>query len=137
MIETLITLYVLLNKYGYTQQTKIPSQGSVVVSERQRDIPQQAKASWYGKEVCRGRIYGSTCKTANGEIFNEEDLAVANRSLPFGTVVEFTYNGRNVTCRVNDRGPYVAGRNFDLSLGCFRELSNLSKGVINVEYKLR
>ncbi len=90
-------------------------------------------ASWYGKEACGKRIYGTNCKTANGEIFNENSLTIAHRTLPFDTSVKFTYNGNTVTCRVNDRGPFVKDRTFDLSKGCAQALGMTGVKVVKYE----
>ncbi len=80
-----------------------------------------AKASWY----MHGKV------TANGERFNPMGLTVAHRSLPFGTMVRFTNpeNGQSIVVRVNDRGPFIKGREFDLSLGSARILGIEKKGV--------
>jgi rare lipoprotein A (peptidoglycan hydrolase) len=63
---------------------------------------QQAVASWYddgGSTACGFHAY----------------LGVANKSLPCGAHVTFSYGGRTVTATVDDRGPYVGGREFDLN----------------------
>ncbi len=67
-------------------------------------------ASWYGTKF-QGRL------TADGEIYNMYALTAAHRTLPFGTLVKVTNlsNGRSVVVRINDRGPFVAGRIIDLS----------------------
>jgi len=65
-------------------------------------------ASWYGLGF-EGKI------TASGEIYNKYALTVAHKKLPFNTIIEINYNRRSVYARVNDRGPYVAGRELDLS----------------------
>jgi rare lipoprotein A len=56
-------------------------------------------------------------KTANGERANPHRLTAAHKSLPFGTMVKVTNNknGRTVTVRINDRGPFVRGRIIDLT----------------------
>ena len=56
-------------------------------------------------------------KTANGERVNPNALTAAHKSLPFGTRVTVTNkrNGRSVTVRINDRGPFVRGRVIDLT----------------------
>ena len=56
-------------------------------------------------------------KTANGEYAHASALTAAHRTLPFGTLVEVTNirNGRSVVVRINDRGPFVAGRVIDLT----------------------
>ena len=67
-------------------------------------------ASWYG-EAFDGQA------TANGEIFNLNELSAAHKTLPLPSVVEVTNlrNGRSMQLRVNDRGPYVDGRIIDVS----------------------
>lgn len=72
--------------------------------------------------------------TANGEIFNPQGLTAAHRSLPFGTLVRVTEpkSGRSVVVRINDRGPFVKGREFDLSYAAARELGIIRQGVANV-----
>ena len=72
--------------------------------------------------------YGGGQKTASGERFNPHALTAAHRSLPFGTRVQVTNpsNGRSVTVRINDRGPFgqahALGVEFDLSAGAARAL---------------
>jgi rare lipoprotein A len=55
-------------------------------------------------------------RTANGEVARASGLTAAHRTLPFGTLVRVTNhsNGRSVTVRINDRGPFVNGRIIDL-----------------------
>jgi len=55
--------------------------------------------------------------TANGEMASPDRLTAAHRSLPFGTLVRVTndLSGRSVVVRINDRGPFVAGRIIDLT----------------------
>ncbi len=65
-------------------------------------------ASWYG-----GFFQGR--RTANGERFDTNDLTAASKTLPFGTRLRVCREGRCIVVRVNDRGPYVAGRMLDLS----------------------
>ena len=71
---------------------------------------EEGVASWYGHPY-HGR------RSASGEIYNMYDLTAAHRTLPFGTEVRVhdLENGRDVTVRINDRGPFVEGRIIDLS----------------------
>ena len=87
-------------------------------------------ASWYGP-----RFHGKL--TANGEIYNQMALTAAHKSLPFGTVLKVTNirNGRSVIVRINDRGPYIDGRDLDLSKGTAQALGMISRGVIRVTVK--
>jgi rare lipoprotein A len=72
--------------------------------------------------------------TASGERFDNGRLTAAHRTLPFGTRVRVTNldNGRSVTIRVNDRGPFVKGRIIDLSVAAARRLDMLRTGVARV-----
>ena len=54
-------------------------------------------------------------RTACGQMLKETTLGVANKTLPCGTMVKLRYNGRAITVPVIDRGPYVAGREYDLT----------------------
>jgi len=62
-------------------------------------------------------FYTEGSRTASGEKFDTHDLTAAHPTLPFGTRLRVTNvaTGRAVTVRVNDRGPYVAGRVVDVS----------------------
>ncbi len=84
-------------------------------------------ASWYGPGF-HGR------RTANGEIYNQEDLTAASPNLPLGTMVAVTNlnNGRSVVVRINDRGPYVKGRRIDLSHRAASALGMIDPGTAPV-----
>ena len=74
-------------------------------------------------------------KAANGEIFNKDALTAAHKSLPFGTILKVTYpkTGKSVNVRINDRGPYIAGRDIDLSYGAAVQLGLVKHGVGKVK----
>ena len=140
-METLLTILLLIANGQYTniKQNESTSTRKVDMVYRSDDSQYQtneATVSYYDQSACGNREYGKDCKTANGEIFDENELTFAHRTLKFGTRVTFRYNDRTVTCRANDRGPFISGREFDLSLGCFSALSGTSKGVIKVKYNI-
>jgi len=85
-------------------------------------------ASWYGP-----RFHGKL--TANGEQYNQMALTAAHKSLPFGTVLQVTNlkNGKSVIVRINDRGPFIEGRDLDLSKGTALNLGMIGRGVIKVK----
>ena len=74
--------------------------------------------------------------TANGERYNAYGRSVAHRWLPFGTKLRVTNqrNGKSVIVRVNDRGPYVGGRDLDLSYGAFSTIASPGQGVASICY---
>jgi rare lipoprotein A len=86
-------------------------------------------ASWYGPGFA-GR------KTASGERFNPAEYTAAHRSLPFGTKVRVTHNGRSVVVRINDRGPFHGGRVIDLSQAAAEEIGLRRAGSGRVELAL-
>ena len=80
-------------------------------------------------------FYGHDSETASGEKFDPNQLTAAHRTLPFGTRLRVTNlaNGRSVTVRVNDRGPFVRGRTVDVSASAAQELKMTERGVANVK----
>lgn len=71
-------------------------------------------------------------RTACGLYVRPDSMFVAHRTLPCGTRLRMVYAGRRVTVTVGDRGPYIAGRTFDLAPGVWRALgarTNLTWGV--------
>ncbi|MDG1580693.1 septal ring lytic transglycosylase RlpA family protein [Pseudomonas sp. GOM6] len=87
----------------------------------------EGQASWYGAQH-QGK------PTASGERFDQNALTAAHRQLPFGTYVRVTHlgNGRQVTVRINDRGPFTKGRLIDLSRRAAEQLGMLRQGVAPV-----
>ena len=69
--------------------------------------------------------------TACGVLYTRTVVGVASRTLPCGTLVAFRYRGRTVVAPVIDRGPYVAGRLWDLSGGLCTALGHCFTGTIN------
>lgn len=88
---------------------------------------QSAKASWYGPG-----FYGR--RTASGAVLTQGMMNVAHKSLPFGTRIQFEYKGRTAVAVVNDRGPYIHGRIFDLGPGTAQALG--FGGVGTVKYRI-
>ena len=84
-------------------------------------------ASWYGPQV-------SGLPTASGDSFDPQGYTAAHKTLPFGTDLLVSYRGRSVAVTVNDRGPYVGGRELDLSWAAARDLGLTRAGVYYVEY---
>lgn len=90
--------------------------------------PESGKASWYGPG-----FHGK--KTASGETFDQREMTAAHKTLPFGTlvVVENLSNGRWLTVRINDRGPFIKGRIIDVSKAAADHLR--ISGIANVRIR--
>jgi len=88
-------------------------------------------ASWYGNPF-HGR------QTANGEIYDMNDLTAAHKTLPMPVFVRVTNleNGRSLVLRVNDRGPFVEGRIIDVSRRAAQLLGFQEKGVVRVRVQV-
>lgn len=86
---------------------------------------QEAEASWYGPGDSGGSL------ACTGEALTSSTLGVANKTLPCGTRVRVCLNrwGPCVDVRVVDRGPYVEGREYDLTEATARAIGFLSRGV--------
>jgi rare lipoprotein A len=80
-------------------------------------------------------FYTEGTQTANGEKFDTHELTAAHRTLPFGTRLRVTNvaTGRSVTVRVNDRGPFVAGRVVDVSYSAAQTLGMVGGGLAKVK----
>ncbi len=85
----------------------------------------------------KASFYDEGAVTANGERFVPDGFTAAHRTLRFGTRLRVCRSSGVRACvdvRVNDRGPFVAGRDLDLSRGAMRALGGLGAGVIGVRW---
>jgi rare lipoprotein A (peptidoglycan hydrolase) len=89
------------------------------------------RASYYGPGF-HGRL------TANGEVFWQDAYTAAHRVWPFGTVVRVTNlkNGLSCRVRINDRGPFINGREIDVSQGVAEQLEFIQDGVVDVRLEI-
>jgi rare lipoprotein A len=77
-------------------------------------------------------------KTANGEVYDMNDLTAAHPSLPFNTLVKVINlsNGKSVEVRINDRMPQFKGRIIDLSLAAAKKIDMLNAGIQEVKLEV-
>lgn len=110
-------------------RVRVPAVTPVAVAKPTAGSWRRAEYSWYGPG-----FYGNG--TACGQTYSKTILGTAHRSLPCGTKVTFRNprNGRSITVKVIDRGPYVDGRLWDLSYATCSYLDNCYTGVI--QYRL-
>jgi rare lipoprotein A len=100
--------------------------GSLIAFPNKADA-RCGEASYYGPG-----LYGNL--TASGEVFRPGTMTAAHPYLPLGSWVRVTNqrNGRSVSVRINDRGPYAGGRIIDLSKAAAARLGMLASGVADV-----
>lgn len=110
-----------MRPYKINGKTYYPSR--VNIGDTQTGI-----ASWYGPG-----FHGK--KTSNGETFNTNAMTAAHKTLPMNTMVRVDNleNGRSIIVRINDRGPFVAGRIIDLSNKAAHEIDMTKKGTARVK----
>lgn len=129
------------------KQSQQESQQSPQSNDQANDIPQVSEpqpsapsgntsgdwiyvgASTYG--IGDGFLWGTT---ASGDIVTPTSMGVAMKTVPLGTTIEITYNGRTCTAVVNDRGPFVGGREIDLQPAVANALG--FSGVGTVGYRI-
>ena len=99
--------------------------------ERNLTYDETGIGSWYGDEFA-GKL------TANGEIFDPELVTAAHKTLPMPSVVRVTNldNGKSLVLRINDRGPFVAGRIIDLSREAARRIGYKDNGLARVRVQV-
>jgi rare lipoprotein A len=104
-----------------------------VAASRQKHTRLTRHGGMGSREVAS--FYEHDAQTANGEKFDPGELTAAHRTLPFGTRVRVTNlaNGRSVTVRINDRGPFIRGRTVDVSSSAAKTLQMTERGVVNVK----
>ncbi|WP_337185325.1 septal ring lytic transglycosylase RlpA family protein [Phenylobacterium sp.] len=100
------------------------------VPREQPDYDQRGVASWYGQQF-------HLKATANGEVFDMNAVSAAHTTLPLPSMVEVTNldNGRRLTVRVNDRGPFHDNRIIDLSQEAAIQLGFHRQGLANVRVR--
>lgn len=117
-------LFASCSSYEVRPETSYPK------TSKTETVPSGSKygiASWYGADF-HGR------PTASGEIFDMYKKTCAHKEYPFGTrlMVTNTLNGKSVECTVNDRGPFIPGREIDLSYFCAKEIGLIPTGTARV-----
>jgi rare lipoprotein A len=115
---------------GYKTGQPYQVAGIWYVPHEQPNYDETGIASWYGDAF-------QMKATANGEIFDMNQLSAAHTTLPLPSIVEVTNleNGRKLRVRVNDRGPFVDNRIIDLSRAAATELGYDRKGLARVRVK--
>ncbi len=133
-LSGLLARYPIAQTEGSGTGAALVNGASTVTEEKLLDVmrsldqdlrDEQHEISLYGEN-----FHGQG--TAFGETFDMEAMTAAHRTYPANTLVKVTNldNGKSVTVRINDRGPYVKGRDMDLSLAAFLQLAPRSAGVL-------
>ena len=126
-----VNLTDILNANQIEDPDKIQPGQKIRIPLASHPRQQEVVASWYGKAYDGKPM-------ANGEIFRMHADTIAHRELPFGTRVELKNpeTGQTVKAVVTDRGPFIEGRDVDLSYGLAKKLSLLTKGVGRLEMRI-
>jgi rare lipoprotein A len=112
-----------------------PVRHAVLGSADASSMPARKAAGKRAPAYGLASFYRQGSRTASGEKVDGRELTAAHRTLPFGTRLRVTNvaNGRSVTVRVNDRGPYIPGRIVDVSYAAADGLGMVGRGVAKVK----
>jgi rare lipoprotein A len=113
------------------QKVSVEPEGKKTSPARKIKHALYGTASWYGPG-----FHGK--KTASGEIYNQNKLTAAHKTVPLGTKARVTNleNGNSVQVEINDRGPFVQGRIIDLSRAAAEALGFVESGTARVRVEL-
>lgn len=136
----------------YTPGTTTPNYGSINNSTQTQTAtmrPYQINGKWYyPTTVALGQSYEGIAswygpnfhgkKTSNGETYSMYAHTAAHKTLPMNTIVRVTNkeNGKSTIVRINDRGPFVAGRIIDLSNSAAKDIDMIRKGTARVRVEV-
>ena len=125
-----LALLAACSQSGSRSTSVAPSTQQSAATQTQQ-MSAHGTAGWVGQEFA-GRT------TANGEIFDPMLMTAAHRTLPFGTLLDVhnPKTGQTVRVRINDRGPYVVGRELDVSYEVARRLGFDQSGLAKVRLEL-
>ncbi len=125
----------LLTKYGMASQDPSHLMTSTLLLQYMRNLDEKLMREEHEVSLYSEKFHGAG--TAFGETFDMNALTAAHRTFPHNTLVRVTNiaNEKSVVVRINDRGPFVAGRNMDLSLAAFTTIADRALGTITARFE--
>jgi rare lipoprotein A len=122
-------------KSGFVGATHQASQQTIRRAAENHTATKKNVPEPSGAAVGLASFYDEGSETASGEKIDPRELTAAHPTLPFGTRLRVTNvaNGRSVIVRVNDRGPFVAGRAVDVSRSAAEKLDMVGRGIAKVK----
>ncbi|KUO56348.1 MAG: hypothetical protein APF80_15295 [Alphaproteobacteria bacterium BRH_c36] len=123
---------------GYSSSKKRTAKRSYGKSKKYAKRSYSKSYSGGGTLHGKASYYWQPQAVASGGRFNPNAMTAAHKTLPFGTRVRVTnkHNGRSVTVRINDRGPYIKGRIIDLSKAAAYKIGMQNAGVVSVSVEV-
>ncbi len=128
-------LPVLAKKYDLSYNAESGSLTREELLDLMRDVDAKLASETHEVSLYSEKFHGRG--TAFGETFDMNALTAAHRTFPANTLVRVTNiaNGRSIIVRINDRGPFIQGREMDLSLASFTQIADRSIGKIRVRFE--
>lgn len=120
-------LFMRLGKQEFVKLKRYPPYWALYPGVEVKEMPREIVASWYGPG-----FHGKT--TCRGKRYNMYRISAAHREFPLGTVLYLRNpkSHKELGIPINDCGPYIEGRDIDLSLGAARNLRLVREGVVNL-----
>lgn len=131
-IQRRSTLDTIIRKNNSVEKQLVETDSVIQYQGKFKPFKKSAHASYYADKF-HGR------RTASGRVYDKTKLTAAHKSLPFGTKVRVTNeaNGKSVVVEITDRGPFVRGREIDLSRKAFYSIASSSgMGYIKVTLEI-
>ena len=127
------------NSAAVIELVPIPASTEVTAPEMPAEAPSSPQETSLGRgsaSYYAAKFHGR--RTASGEAFDNNAMTAAHRTLPFGSLVRVTNSatGASVMVRINDRGPFIRGREIDVSRAAAEELGLVARGHATVELAL-
>ncbi|MFW5972533.1 MAG: septal ring lytic transglycosylase RlpA family protein [Bacteroidota bacterium] len=134
---TTVSEAAAVSKPGPDYRVPVALAERTVAKEVRSDAQRQGRVIGNGEASFYGAAFAGR-PTANGEIFDPGLLTAAHPSLPFGSTVRVTNkaNGKTVTVRINDRGPFAKNRIIDLSQEAASRIGMIQSGTATVTLEL-
>jgi rare lipoprotein A len=128
----------LIERYAIVEQGKdltLPLVSRDALLSLAHSLDQQLREEVHEVSLYAEDFHGDG--TAFGEAFDMHALTAAHRTFPYNTLVRVTNveNEQSVIVRINDRGPFVSGRDMDLSLAAFTTIAERNRGVIRARFE--
>jgi len=146
LIKFIIVISILLLLVGCSSNTIYKTKGTS--NKKLHQFYGNSQTEVIQKDVIKGDVfyfitsyYGTKFHgrpTSNGEVFDMNKLTCAHKTLPFNTILKVTNedNGKSVVVRVNDRGPFIKGRDLDLSFAAAKEIGLIGVGVKQLQVEI-
>lgn len=148
LLKLLILVTILINFYSCTGAPRYAGSSTPKNSKQKRERKISSPKRGENNKVKHRKVMKGVSSfyaedfhgklTANGEVYDMYGVTAAHKTLPLNTVCRVTNlsNNKSLILRINDRGPYIAGRILDCSYGAAKKLDFIQQGTTDVKIEV-